>query len=411
MYSFLNDWVSKKRWASIFILSRYLYRVGEEPLISDAMYDQLTKAIRSSNNEEMLCYLDRTYDDDPIPYDLLEEAQIEPVKFVPHEGRKALYAQLDEEKSLSINSVTTYEEAYIFFMHFKTLNKDLVISLKMDGINTKMLYVNDKFGVSVSRARDGVGFDFTDQLANVVPLEIKTGKTEIKITGESYVIKSGIPILRDKYDSNKYKTSKSSAISMLRVAHAPTDYKYLKTRVFSAEGLCDTLCGTYRALESLGFDTVPYCYITIDEVPSDFIFFKSWLKSHFDSLYKIQVDNDIPADGIVVAVNDLLWDDTITNQYSNKQLALKFEHWKFDVYRAVVTDILTEQRRVNVSTKVRIAPLVTSDDCEARIINTFNPAVLIENNIKVGTEVFFERNSGAVNILIHGKRLEDILKE
>lgn len=403
--------MSEKRWASIFILSRYLYRVGEEPLVSDAMYDQLTKAIRSSGNKEMLCYLNRTYDDDPIPYDLLKEAHIEPVKFVSHEGRETLYAQLDEEKSLSINSVTTYEEAYNFFMYFKALNKDLVISLKMDGINTKMLYVNDKFGVAVSRARDGVGFDFTDQLVNVLPLEIKTGKTEVKITGESYVIKSGIPILRDKYDSNKYKTSKSSAISMLRVLHAPTDYKYLKTRVFSAEGLCDTLCGTYKVLESLGFDTVPYCYIVIDEVPSDFIFFKSWLKSYFDSLYKIQVDNDIPADGIVVAVNDLLWNDTITNQYSNKQLALKFEYWKFDVYRAVVTDILTEQRRVNVSTKVRIAPLVTSDDCEARIINTFNPAVLIENNIKVGTEVFFERNSGAVNILIHGKRLEDILKE
>ena len=86
------------------------------------MYDQLAKAIKASGNKEMLCYLERTYDDDPVPYDLLKEIQIEPIKFVPREGREALYAQLDEEKSLSINSVTTYEEAYNFFMRFKTLN-------------------------------------------------------------------------------------------------------------------------------------------------------------------------------------------------------------------------------------------------------------------------------------------------
>lgn len=410
MYTFLDEWMKNKRWGAIFILARYLYRVGEEPLISDAMYDNLVTVLKRDYYDSAKEYLERTYDEDPIPYTLLEEVGIEPVKFVTKEGREELYAQLDEEKSLSINSVTSYEEIFPFFSKFRRLQKDLVMSIKMDGINTKMLYVEDKFGVSVSRARDGLGFDFTDQLAYVVPSEIETGIKELKITGESYVVKEAIPLLRNKYNNSRYKTSKSSAISMLRVQHSPSDYKYLKTKVFAADGLSDTLEGTYSKLNELGFDVVPYLVVSYQEIPDNLAEFTIWLKSKLDILYEEQMKDDMPADGVVVAVNDLLWDDTITNQYSDKQIACKFEYWKFDVYRAKVTQILTEQRRVNVSVKVKIEPMTTADDCEARVINIFNPSILIENDIKEGTEVFFERNSGAVNILVHGKKLDDILK-
>ena len=411
MYSFLDDWIKNKKWASIYILARYLYRVGEEPLISDAMYDSINKMLKDNYYDLFKDYLERSYDDDPIPYKLLEEVGIEPVKFVKYDGRDELYAQLDEEKSLSINSVTSYEEVFPFFTDFKRLQKDLVLSVKMDGINTKILYVNDNLGVSVSRARSGEGFDFTDQIANVIPVTINTGLSELKVTGESYVLKEGIPVLREKYNNSKYKTSKSSAISMLRVKHAPSDYKYLKTRVFSAEGLADTLSATYDKLNELGFDAVPYVKISFEDIPSEISQFKVWLKEIFNYLKEQQDRYDMPADGVVVAVDDLLWEDTVRNQYSNKQIACKFEYWGFDVYRAKVTEIVTEQRRVNVSVRVKIEPMYTSDDCKAQIINTFNPGILIENGIKVGEEVAFERNSGAVNILIHGKRLEDILKE
>lgn len=411
MYNFLNDWIEKRRWGAIFILSRYLYRVGEEPLISDAMYDSLTKSIKNSYYDLFKEYLERTYDDDPIPYDLLKEVGIKPVEIISRKDRAGLYAQLDEEKSLSIESVTSYEEVFPFFLNCRNMQKDITMSLKMDGINTKMLYQNDKFGVAVSRARSGDGFDFTDTLANIIPLNINTGKQELKITGESYVMPDGLQVLRDKYDNKKYKTSKSAAISMLRVKHDAEDYKYLRTKIFSVEGLCDSLYETYSLLRTLGFDSVPFLLVKWQDIPNNLAEFTVFLKEKFEQLRKWQEEENIPADGVVCAIDDLLWNDTITNQYSNKQIACKFEYWKFDVYKARVTEIVTEQRRVNVSVKVKIETMTTSDDCEARVINSFNPAILVANDIRVGTEIYFERNSGAVNILIHGKRLEDILKE
>lgn len=411
-YDFLKGWLEKGRYGAVWVLARYLYRVGEDPLISDAVYDSITRSLKAKYYDVFKKYLERTYDEDPIPYKLLEEVGIEPVKFVTKEGRKELYAQLDEEKSLSIDSVTSYDDVFPFFMRFKELKKDLVLSIKMDGINTKMMYVNGDFKIGISRARSGEGFDFTDQLVYVLPLQPDLARfPEIKLTGESYVVKEGIPVLRQKYNLDKYKTSKSSAISMLRVKHDAEDYKYLKTRIFSAEGLCDTLFETYAKLEELGFDVPPYLLVKWEDIPNDLATFQVWLKHYFDVLWEKQQLDDMPADGVVCAVNDLLWNDTVSHQYSNKQIACKFEYWGFEVYKAKVTEIVMEQRRINVSCRVKIEPMFTSDDCEAKIINIFNPGILIENGIKVGEEVFFERNSGAVNILIHGKRLEDILKE
>ena len=265
--------------------------------------------------------------------------------------------------------------------------------------------------MSLSRGRSSNSFDFTDQVAYVFPSDLKNVPHELRVTGESFVLKGGLEPLRQKYKSGKYKTSKSAAISLLRVKHQIEDYKDLHIKVFAAEGLSDTVVGTFERLQSMGFEVVPYLFIPWDIIPQDFDQFCLWLgKEVFDPIYEKQIEQDMPADGLVLEVNDYNWTDIVTNQYSNRQLACKFEHWSFDLYKAVVTEVVVEQRRVNASVRVKIEPMTTNDDCEARIINTFNPSILVSNDIKVGTEVYFERNSGAVNILVHGVRLDQILK-
>jgi hypothetical protein len=196
------------------------------------------------------------------------------------------------------------------------------------------------------------------------------------------------------------------------VKHASEDYKYLRAKVFAADGLDITLEGTFKKLQEMGFDVVPYLVIKSSEIPDNFDEFKSWFKeSIMFPIREKQLEDDMPADGLVLEVNDLLWNDSINGQYSNKQLACKFEYWGFQIYEAIVTDIVTTQRRVNSSIRIRIEPMKTDDDCTAQWINGFNPEILFRNDIRVGTKVYFERNSGAVNILIHGKRLNEIISE
>lgn len=408
----LQDLLSEKRYFDIWILARYFYRIGEAPIITDSVYDRMTNLFKEKCYDELHAYLDRTYDDDPIPYDLLEEIGVRPYVPVTKIGRNDLFDLLNEDKSLSIDSVVNYRSAYDFLMDKVDNKLDVVASLKMDGVNVKSLYQSGKFSLSLSRGRASNSFDFTDQAAYVLPAFINNDLPELRVTGECFVVKEGLEKLRAKYAQDKYKTSKSAAISLLRVKHSINDYKDLRLKVFAAEGLADTVIKTFEILKSFGFDVVPYLFIPWDTIPKDYDEFYVWLRDAvFQQMHDAQLAGDMPADGVVLEVNNYGWQDTISNQYSNRQIACKFDFWAFESYKAIVKEIVIVQRRVTASVRVKIEPMQTNDACEAKIINIFNPSILIHNDIKVGDFVYFERNSGAVNILIHGKRLDDLLKE
>lgn len=408
----LQDLLSEKRYFDIWILARYFYRIGEAPIITDSVYDRMTNLFKEKCYDELHAYLDRTYDDDPIPYDLLEEIGVRPYVPVTKIGRNDLFDLLNEDKSLSIDSIVNYRSAYDFLMDKVDNKLDVVASLKMDGVNVKSLYQSGKFSLSLSRGRASNSFDFTDQAAYVLPAFINNDLPELRVTGECFVVKEGLEKLRAKYAQDKYKTSKSAAISLLRVKHSINDYKDLRLKVFAAEGLADTVIKTFEILKSFGFDVVPYLFIPWDTIPRDYDEFCIWLRDAvFQQMHDAQLAGDMPADGVVLEVNNYGWQDTISNQYSNRQIACKFDFWTFESYKAIVKEIVIVQRRVTASVRVKIEPMQTNDACEAKIINIFNPSILIHNDIKVGDFVYFERNSGAVNILIHGKRLDDLLKE
>lgn len=405
----IQDMLNNKDYQSVYILARYFYRIGE-PFLSDSQYDQMESLLKQYRYNELKAYFNRTYDDDPVPLELLQQIGVEPVKFTDLTGREELLTSMNEDKSLSIHSVTSYEEAWDFFSRLREYQQDFMSSLKMDGDNTKMLYVDGEYALSMSRGRKGTSFDFTDQSAKVMPSRIQTTQHHLRVFGESYVLEEALPILRNEYDPSKYKTCKSAAISMLRVRHKSEHYKYLKTRVFFAEGLENTLHEMFDNLESQGIDTAPHKLFKWESIPESFEEFKVWLKQEIFDYFEA-AGQGIPSDGVVVEVDDLLWIGEQKEQYNNRQLALKFEQWGYKYEKGVITGIRVEQQRVYKSVRVTIEPVVQYDGCTATIINVFDPSILIRNNLCVGETVYFEKNSGAVNILIHGEKLKSIEKE
>ncbi len=409
-----NDFIAKlmegNRYGAVYILARYFYRVGE-PILSDAVYEKLEKVLSEKCRNEMQEYLTRSYDDDPIPEDLLAEIGVKPVYFVKNENRKELYDYLNEDKSFSIRSVTNYEEAFEFFKVLKNEHLDFVASIKVDGVNTKMLYLDSEFSLSLSRGRNGDSFDYTDNSAKVMPQRIACNTDVLKIVGESYVIDEGLEVLRKKYGKPAgYVSGKSSAISMLRVEHDREDYKLLRTMVFCAEGLNDSLSETLEKLKQEGVDVVPHKLVRWQEIPDGFSNFEVWLKK--DVLdYLWEKGKGIPSDGVVIEVNDLKWLGVQKDQYVSRQLALKFDHWGYACYEGIIKSIRIEQRRVNKSVRIEIEPVKTRDGNNATVINSFNPSIIIENDLYIGKKVFFERNSDAANVLIYGDRLTKIMDE
>ena len=85
----LQEILESKRLGDVFILARYFYRIGEQ-IISDQMYEKIVTAIKYFKPPELMEFLDRTYDDDPIPVELLKEIGVEPVKFFSAEEKATL---------------------------------------------------------------------------------------------------------------------------------------------------------------------------------------------------------------------------------------------------------------------------------------------------------------------------------
>ncbi len=390
----LND----KRAEELYILSRFMYRVGK-PIIDDATYDKLESEIKRVKLLED--YTSRTYDDDPIPYELLLEFGL--TSDIPDMGTTSKYGKyLDEEKSLSIQAITKYQDIYNFVMQKK---EDLIFMLKVDGINVKKLYIDDVLELGMSRGRNGQGFDLTKNIVKVSPHKLNTGQHEIKIFSEYFVYEQSLDKLRDKYSKDKYKTPKSSAISMMRVEHDLEDYKCVGALAFHVEGVphLKTKEEMLIYLKEQGFNTVPYVKVNWSSVPRDYNTFVKWLEEICKVFY--QQTEALPSDGLVLEVNRLDYIDSISNQYSNKNIAIKLSYWSFDYYRAVVEDIIIEQQRVKASCRVKIKPLRTKDGCNATVVNVYNPRILVMNNINIGSEIVFERNSGAINSLVYGSRL------
>lgn len=397
----IDDLINRGYDKLAFVLARYCYRVGL-PTLSDDDYDVLEERIKRDYYDECRAYLERSYDDDPVPVKLLQTLGMEITQpTVPTE----YYEYLDEDKSNSIRAVRSYEEVWEFVNEHR--GKLLHASLKMDGVNSKTLYKDGIYQLTLSRGRASNSLNYTQGAKRVLPRRISdNGLT--KVTAECFVTKSALPKLREKYDSEKYKTSKSAAISLLRVEHSYEDYKELNAFAFDTDG--DEFARVqdkYKSLEDAGFTTPPHFTVEVPE-NQKFEEFCKWLKH--EVLDKLAVfKEEYPSDGVVLEVDDLLETYAEKNQYSERQIALKFEQWGFEYLRGKITDIQIEQKRVYKSVRIKIEPIKSSDGCNATYINAFNPGIVIQNNLYIGKEVWFERNAGAVNILIHGKRLEGLI--
>lgn len=398
------------RMEDAYILARYAYRIGEQ-IVSDHTYDGFERKFKELHPDSE--YVSRTYDDDPVPYALLREFSICPVEFNSVSDYDEMVQELNDDKSLSMSSVINVASAWPYFQMLHRNKLDFMASLKVDGVNTKMLYFNGDLIISLSRGRGAAtSFNYMEGSKHVMPSSFSNynNVSKLRVTGESYVEHDKLQYMRDKYNEARYKTSKSAAISMLRTTHDKDDYKYLHTAVFAADGLETSLDQMFQHLEQEGFETVPHELHSWEEIPDDYETFKGWLV-HQIMTPIAKKGAGIPSDGCAIEVNDLLWAGEQNGQYSTRQLALKFGHWQFHVYKGKIIDIKLEQKRVYKSVKIQIEPITTDDDCKAEFINSFNPGILIDNDLYVGKEVYFEKNAGAVNILVHGARLEHLREE
>ena len=404
------DLIDQCRIEDLYKLSRFCYRVGE-PILSDSDYEVVHNYFVES--ELMSDYVYRSYDDDPVPVKLVDEFNLN--HLLPSFSGKetARYSDfLDGEKSLSIKPIGDYRECYEYCMNTKSYVKTL--SIKINGVNIKGVVSREEGEskltpkVFKTRGRNGDSFDVTKNMTRVFNNSSDLDTDLLYITGESYVTQDSIGILVSP-NGTQIRVPRSGAMSMLRTDYNDEDYKYLKYKIFRCEGLTGSNYDNLQLLKSYGYDVVPMIRIEPDEIPSDYEEFCSWMKSKMDYFYDICVKEQIQADGLVMDVDDTNFEGIINGQYSDKNVALKFDYWSHKYYKAVVKEIIIEQQAVNCSVVLSIEPLVLEDATTARRVNVHSLGILVSEGITVGSVIYFKRHSEVYNVLIYGNELKDVL--
>lgn len=180
--------------ADVIYYLRACYRFGF-PALDDISFDVLEK-LYIQTYPALAFFNEQTYDEDEYSPIILEAIRYSGVKTTVDKqnhsatnatvNENANYALLNSEKSRSIRPVVSPEEAFEFWRNSPCCR--VHFSLKIDGVNTKLLFSEDKTGLelAVSRGRASDSIDYTEAIKLVLASQnVKTELLSGRITGKA----------------------------------------------------------------------------------------------------------------------------------------------------------------------------------------------------------------------------------
>lgn len=391
------------------LIARCMYAHGKN-YMSDAEYDEAIQSLRAQGFN-----LNPIYEDDPIPYksfsrvmnmsaeevdSLLAETQTTSIFSDNHEVAKDFLA---ETESLSITPVFTFEDAFNWFRVHRGL--EVIISTKVDGINTRRGYLLDgdalHYKASLTRGRRSDPFDITENMAKISPAVLHIpNQQNLLIYSETVTTSAAISSINEKYGED-YTIPRGLAMAMMRTdKFTDEDYAFLKSYVFRVD-YGTRLTDGLELAKRLGFSVVPYLSYTYEGQP--FNSFKEEMESVIATLKSITDSWDIVTDGMVAEVNDRSQFslEDVSNNYSSANLAMKIGLWQPGVYTSIVTALDLSQQAERCACVAIVEPVIAKGGQTITRVNCFNPSVLFANNILPGAKIKFEyKNETTVNLVV-----------
>lgn len=194
---------------------------------------------------------------------------------------------------LSLEKVHTPEEIVKFVS-----DKESIASIKLDGMTASLLYENGIFIKGESRGDGHIGADITEHIKRFknVPLKINKMGTYI-VDGECIITNEDfIEVNKD----NEFKNSRNLVSGTLN--SLDTSLTSERKVSFYAWDVIDggnneTLFDNLKEAEALGFDVVPYWFMSAPNPKK--------LQSTLDHVFDYAEEDGLPCDGIVFKFNDI----------------------------------------------------------------------------------------------------------
>ena len=275
---------------------------------------------------------------------------------------------------LSLEKCHTVEELIKF-----ANNKDLVASIKLDGLTVSLTYENGILTKAETRGNGYIGSDITEHIRQFknVPFKINKSGTYI-IDGEAIITDE------DFFEINKdgeFKNSRNLAAGTLSVLDTSLVAKR-RLRFYAWDviegGNNNKLKDNLNEARELGFDTVP-SWVATNLNPKN-------LQDNIDYVFDFAKEEGLPNDGIVFKFNDIEYGKSLgqTSHHFKNGIAYKR---KDDVYETKLTNIDWTIGKTGTLTPTAIFEAVEIDGTTVERASVHNISILTKLDLHIGDTI------------------------
>lgn len=344
MISILND-------------ASYAYYNTGNPIMSDKEFDMRLEDLKELEKETGVIF-SNSPTQDIVGWPILDELP------------KAVH----NHEMLSLNKCHSIQEIVEF-----SNNKELVASVKLDGMTASLLYENGIFVKGESRGNGHVGVDITEHIKQFMNIPLKINKKN------RYIVDGECIISDDDFakinQNGEYKNSRNLIAGTLNSLDTTVvsrrRAKFIVWDVIEG-GSSDKLTDNLNDAESLGFSVVPFWYPVNLESKK--------LQSTLDYVFEYASDEVLPCDGVVFKFNDIEYGKSLgkTEHHFRNGIAYKKED---DVYKTKLIDVEWNCSKSGQLTPVAIFEPVDIDGSTITKSTVHNVSILEELNLCIGDTI------------------------
>lgn len=275
---------------------------------------------------------------------------------------------------LSLEKCHTIEELIKF-----ANNKELVASIKLDGLTVSITYEDGILVKAETRGNGYVGSDITEHIKQFKNVPFKINKEGIYIVdGEAIITDEDFAEINS---NGEFKNSRNLAAGTLSV---------LDTSLVAKRKLCfmawDIIEGgssnkikdNLNEAKTLGFDVVPSWIATNLDSKN--------LQSNIDYVFDFASEEGLPNDGIVFKFNDIEYGKSLGQTSHHMKNGIAYKR-KDDTYETELIDIKYDVGKSGILTPVAIFKPVEIDGTTVERASVHNISILTKLDLHIGDTI------------------------
>lgn len=271
-------------------------------------------------------------------------------------------------------------------------NKELVASIKADGLTVSLKYDNGILVSAESRGNGYIGSDITEHVKHFinVPLKISKSGTYI-IDGEAVILDSDFEeINAQRTDEEKYENSRNLACGTLTTLDTSVvserKLRFLGWDVIEG-GSNNKLKDNLNEARELGFDVIP-SWIATNLHPKN-------LQDNINYVFDFAKDEGIPCDGIVFKYNDIKYGKSLghTNKFFRNAIAYKAED---ETRRTKLIDIEFTVGKSGMLTPTAVFEPIKLNGATIQKASVHNISILTKLDLHIGDTIEVCRKNSVI---------------